>query len=71
MISKNNKVYIAGHNGMVGSAVFRCLKKKKYKNIITANRKELNLTDFHKVNKFLKKKKTKIDNYLCCKSWRN
>lgn len=60
MITKKDKVYIAGHNGMVGSAVFRCLKKKKYKNIITANRKELNLTDFHKVNKFLKKKKPKL-----------
>ena len=60
MISKNDKVFIAGHNGMVGGAVLKCLKRKNYKKIITANRNELNLTLFKEVNQFLKKKKPKL-----------
>jgi GDP-L-fucose synthase len=55
----NNKsaIYIAGHTGLVGSAIFRQLKKKGYKKIITATRKELELTNQKEVLKFLKKKK--------------
>jgi GDP-L-fucose synthase len=60
MISKKDKVFIAGHNGMVGGAIFRCLKDKKYKNLITASKKDLDLTVFNKVNNFLKKNKPKI-----------
>ena len=58
MISKNDKVFIAGHNGMVGSAIFRYLKKKNYKKIILANRSELDLRNYGRVYNFLKKKKT-------------
>ena len=39
MISKNSKIFLAGHNGMIGSAIYRKLKKK-YKNIITVDRKQ-------------------------------
>ena len=60
MISKNDKVFIAGHNGMVGSAIFRHLKKKNYKKIILVNRSELDLKSYGKVYNFLKKKKPKI-----------
>ena len=60
MISKKDRIFIAGHNGMVGSAIVKCLKKNKYKNIITINRKKLNLTEFVKVKNFIKKKKPKI-----------
>ena len=60
MISKNDNIFIAGHKGMVGSAIFRCLKKKNYKKIIVANRSELDLRDLKKVNNFLKKKKPKV-----------
>ena len=35
MISKNSKIYVAGHNGLVGSAIVRKLKKKGYRNILT------------------------------------
>ena len=34
MISKNNKIFLAGHNGMVGSAILKKLKSLGYKNII-------------------------------------
>ena len=41
MINLNSKIYVAGHNGLVGSAIVRKLKKKGYKNIIVASRKKL------------------------------
>jgi len=55
MISLNSKIYVAGHNGLVGSAILRKLKKKGYKKIYTKNRKELDLTNQNKVLKYLKK----------------
>ncbi len=58
MIKKNDKIFVAGHNGLVGSAIVRLLKEKEYKNIITINRKGLDLFNQKKVNLFLKKKKT-------------
>jgi len=60
MIRSNDKIFVAGHNGLVGSAVVRLLKKKNYKNIITRSRKSLNLFDQKKVNLFLKKEKPKL-----------
>jgi len=51
------KIYIAGHNGMVGSAIYRkLLKKKKYK-LITASKKQLNLLNQKDTFSFLKKNK--------------
>ena len=52
-----SKIYVAGHNGLVGSAIVRELKKKGIRNILTATRAELDLTNQIKVLKFLKKKK--------------
>jgi GDP-L-fucose synthase len=57
---KNKKIYLAGHKGLVGSAVLRRLKFFGYKNIITVDRGQLDLTDQKKVLKFLKKKKPYI-----------
>ncbi len=57
MVNLKSKIYVAGHNGLVGSAIVRQLKKKGYKKIITANRSNLDLTNQKKVLKFLKKKK--------------
>ena len=57
MVNLKSKIYVAGHNGLVGSAIVRQLKKKGYKKIITANRCTLDLTNQTKVLKFLKKKK--------------
>jgi len=47
-----DKIYIAGHNGLVGSAIFRLLKKKGYSNIITKSSSELDLRDQKSVNDF-------------------
>ena len=57
MLNKNSKIYIAGHNGLVGSAILRKLREKGYKNFITQTRKELDLTNQKKVFEFLKRKK--------------
>ena len=54
------KIFLAGHKGLVGSAILRKLKKKNYKNIITADRKKLDLLNQKSVYKFLKKKKPDI-----------
>lgn len=48
----DSKIYVAGHNGMVGSALVRKLKELGYKNIITASRKELNLLNQLDVESF-------------------
>ncbi|HQO89793.1 MAG TPA: NAD-dependent epimerase/dehydratase family protein, partial [Chitinophagales bacterium] len=42
-MNKDAKIYVAGHNGMVGSAIVRKLKADGYTNILTASSKELNL----------------------------
>ena len=60
MIKKNDKIFLAGHNGLVGSAILKALKKKKYKKIITENRKKLDLFNQIKVVNYLKKIKPKI-----------
>ena len=57
MSLKNKKIFIAGHNGMVGSSLFEYLKKKGFKKIITKSRKKLDLTNFYQVNKFIKNNK--------------
>ena len=57
MIKLNSKIFLAGHNGLVGSAILRKLKKKKYKRIITISRKKLDLREQIKVFKYLKKTK--------------
>lgn len=57
MINKTSSIFIAGHNGLVGSSVLKNLKDKGYKKIITITKKELDLKDIKKVEIFFKKKK--------------
>ena len=58
-MKKNDKIFLAGHKGLVGSAVLRKLKKLKYSKIITADKKRLDLLDQKEVFKFIKKNKIK------------
>ena len=60
MISKKSKIFVAGHKGMVGSAIIRKLKRKGFSKIIFADKKKLNLLDQDKVFKFLKKIKPEL-----------
>jgi len=57
MINLKSKIYVAGHKGLVGSAIIRKLKKKGYKNIIFRSKKQLDLKDQKKVYSFLKRNK--------------
>ena len=51
-MEKNSKIFVAGHAGLVGSAIVRKLKEECYTNIITRTSHELDLTDQSKVNDF-------------------
>ncbi|MCH5228910.1 MAG: GDP-L-fucose synthase [Muribaculaceae bacterium] len=57
MMQKDSKIYIAGHRGMVGSAIVRELQRQGYTNIITMSHAELDLTNQAAVNKFFEKEK--------------
>ena len=60
MINTNSKIFIAGHNGMLGSSIFRKLRNKGYNNIIVVNKKNLDLRNQNSVEKFFKKKKPDV-----------
>ena len=57
MINVNSKIFVAGHKGMLGSSILRILKQKGYKNLITIDKKRLDLRNQNSVRRFLKKKK--------------
>ena len=52
MLDKNSKIYVAGHNGLVGSAIWNNLLQRGYTNLIGRSHKELDLTDQYAVKKF-------------------
>ena len=52
MLDKQSKIYIAGHNGLVGSAIWNNLKGRGYNNLVGRSHKELDLTDQYAVKKF-------------------
>ena len=57
MLDSDSKIYVAGHNGMVGSAICRLLKKKGYNNLLLKSHSELDLTNQSSVNEFFKNEK--------------
>tara|TARA_B100001029_G_C15044615_1_gene446181 strand:- start:429 stop:1364 length:936 start_codon:yes stop_codon:yes gene_type:complete len=57
MLNKKSKIYLAGHTGLVGSAILRKLKDKGFNRIIVRSRKQLDLTNQKKVLAFIKKQK--------------
>ena len=57
MINIHSKIFIAGHKGMLGSSILRILKKKGYKNLITIDKKKLDLRNQALVQNFFKTKK--------------
>ena len=57
---KDKKIYIAGHNGMVGSAIWRALSAKGYTNLIGATSKELDLRKQDAVQEFISKEKPDV-----------
>lgn len=57
MIDRNSKIFIAGHKGLIGSAILRKLKSENYKNIVYRDKLQLDLRDQSKTYDFLKKEK--------------
>ena len=57
MMEKNAKIYVAGHRGMVGSAIVRELKRQGYTNIVTRTHKELDLIRQDAVEAFFAEEK--------------
>ena len=57
MINYKSKIFIAGHKGMLGSAILRILKKKGYKNLLIIDKKKLDLRNQKSVKKYLQLKK--------------
>ena len=56
-MDKNGKIYVAGHRGLVGSALMRNLKAKGWTNLLTRTHDELDLTDQHAVETFFTRQK--------------
>ena len=52
MLDKDSKIYVAGHNGLVGSAIWNNLLQRGYTNLVGRSHKELDLTDQMAVRKF-------------------
>ena len=59
-MNKKEKIYIAGHKGMVGSAVWRALEKRGYTNLIGVSSTKLNLRNQQAVLDFYKEEKPSI-----------
>ena len=57
MLDKSAKIYVAGHNGLVGSAIWNNLKKRGYNNLVGRSHRELDLTDQVAVKKFFDEEK--------------
>ena len=60
MMDKNAKIYVAGHRGMVGSAILRELEKQGYGNIVTRTHQQLNLCSQQAVEDFFCRGETGI-----------
>ena len=56
-MNKNSKIYVAGHRGLVGSAIVRNLQEKGFNNIIFRTHKELDLTNQNEVRKFFEEER--------------
>lgn len=56
-MEKSSKIYVAGHRGLVGGAILRCLKEKGYTNIVTRSHSELDLLNQADVNSFFESEK--------------
>ena len=65
-INKKSKIFIAGHNGMVGSAILRKFKDVGFKNILLAPKKKLDLINQEKSFFIFKKEQTSYSYNCCC-----
>ena len=62
-MNKDSKIYVAGHRGMVGSAILRELERKGYTNLVYCTRQELDLTNQVAVKHFFETE------FFFCRTW--
>jgi GDP-L-fucose synthase len=62
-VHKNSRNTVAGHKGLVGSAILRNLQSKGYSNLLTANKKDLDLTDTDAVEKYFAENKIEYSSW--------
>lgn len=60
MKNRNKIIFIAGHKGMVGSAILKTLKKNDYKNIVTVDKSTLDLTNQNETHRFFENNKIEV-----------
>jgi GDP-L-fucose synthase len=56
-VEKNAKIFVAGHNGLVGSAILRTLRERGHRNLVTRTREQLDLRDQAQTNRFFSEEK--------------
>jgi GDP-L-fucose synthase len=67
LMNENSQIYVAGHRGLVGSAIWRELKRQGFKNLIGRTRQEVNLLDAAAVQKFFAETKPEFIFYAAAK----
>ena len=67
-MDKTEKIYVAGHRGLVGSAIVRALKRQGYDNLVLKTREELDLTNQTLVADFFSREKP---GYVFLTPWRH
>ena len=60
MINKEDKIFVAGHKGMVGSAIWRLLQRKGYHNLVGKSRHELDLSNQKSVGDFFTQERPRV-----------
>ncbi len=60
MVNPDSRIFVAGHNGMLGSAIVRCLRRNKFSSILTSDRKMLDLSNTESVAGYFAQNKPEV-----------
>ena len=60
MLDRSTKIFVAGHRGLVGSAVVRCLEEKGFDQLLTCSHSDLDLTDQSATREYLSSQKPEV-----------
>ena len=60
ILNRGDRIFIAGHKGMVGSSIYKLFQEKGYENLLTVKRQDLDLRDFIKVKNWFNEQKPDV-----------